>query len=854
MLGQRLAHYQITKKIGEGGMGVVYQATDTKLGRQVALKVLPPSVANDPERLARFEREARTLASLNHPNIASIYGVEEGALVMEMVEGPTLADHIRGRALPDDEAIAIALQIADALAAAHEKNIIHRDLKPANVKLTPEGAVKLLDFGLAKALEADPSSNDPESSPTITMNASLTGVIMGTAGYMSPEQARGLKVDRRADIWAFGVVLYEMVTGQSLFSGETVADKLAGVLTKELDLHRAPVRFQPLLRQCLQRDPRKRLGWIGDVRFLLEAPPVESTARPSRWPLLALAAALLASLAALAFVLARRPASEERPVRRFSLASPNLTSAFAAHVQISPDGKHIAYVDSNRLWVRDFDREEPRLLVAAGTMQGPVWSPDSLQIAYYGGADLWRTSAATASPVKICNVSGGYFGAAWSPDGASIAFTSSFGLFAVPASGGQPKLVLPRGDRGASIRSPYYLPSEFGPAWVLVSAGKPNQEQILAFNLTSGEQHALGKGRFPVYSPDGYVIFQRDNQLWAASYSVAKRHSLGDPFPLAIVGGFASVSRDGTLVVVDRQDAIPTRLVIRDRSGKLVRTVGDTLTTMRYLALSPDRKRAAVSSMESGSPDIWIQDLEHGLKSRLTFDSGLESYPRFTLDGKGVAYASTRGASADILLQPADGSGEATVIMGGPDGEFPTDWSPDGRYLIATIINAKGTRDVWIAERNPSGGWKSPVPFEATEFDETGGRVSPNGRFILYRSNEGGESTVYARPFPTGPGRWQVAAGAAQPRWSVDGNEIFYLIGDVLMAAHVSTANGFSMGGAQRLFPTGYFETSDISRKYEPMPNGQFLLTEPIDESSNRAQEIHIVENWLKAFHPATTP
>jgi eukaryotic-like serine/threonine-protein kinase len=834
-------------------MGVVYQATDTKLGREVALKVLPPSVANNAERLARFEREARTLASLNHPNIASIYGVEEGALIMEMVEGPTLADHLRGRALPEDEAIAIALQIADALAAAHEKNIIHRDLKPANVKLTPDGVVKLLDFGLAKALEDDPVSGDPESSPTVTLNSSSAGVIMGTAGYMSPEQARGLKVDRRADIWAFGVVLYEMVTGHSLFSGETVADKLAGVLTKELDLHQAPARLQTLLRQCLQRDARKRLGWIGDVRFLLETPPAETAARPSRWPLLALAAALLASLAALAVVLVRRPATEERPVRRFSLPSPNLTGSFAAHVQISPDGKHIAYIESSRIWVRDFDREEPRLLVTAGTIQGPFWSPDSLQIAYHSTGAIWRTSVTTASPVKVCTAPGGFYGGAWSHDGASIAFTSSFGLFAVPASGGEPKLVLPR-DRGGSIGSPSYLPPEFGSASILLGAGKANQEQILAINLTTGEKQALGKGRFPFYSPDGHVIFLRDNQLWAAAYSVSTRNFLGDPFPLSIEGGLASVSREGTLVVADRQDSIPTRLVVRDRSGKSVRTVGETLTTMRYLALSPDGKRAAVSSAESGSADIWIQDLEHGLKSRLTFDSAAETYSRFTVDGKSVVYSSTRDGSADILSQPADGSGEVTVLVGGPNSAFPSDWSPDDRYLIAIVVTAAGSRDVWIAERNPSGGWKPPVPFQATKFDETGARVSPDGKFILYRSSEVGEATIFVRPFPTGSGRWQVAAGGSQPRWSLDGKEIFYLIGDVLMATQVSTTARFSVGTTQRLFATGYFETSDVSRKFEPLANGQFLLTEPVDDTSNRAQEIHVVENWLKAFRPSRKP
>ena len=855
MVGQRLAHYQITAKLGEGGMGVVYRATDSKLGREVAVKVLPASVANDAERLSRLEREARTLASLNHPHIAAIYGVEEGALVMELVEGTTLFERIRGGALLEDEAIGIAKQIAEALEAAHEKGIIHRDLKPANVKITPEGVVKLLDFGLAKAIEGDTIPGDVENSPTRTRQASMTGVILGTAGYMAPEQARGLKVDRRADIWAFGVVLYEMLTGRSLFEGETLADRMAAVLTKDPDVERAPARVRPLLRRCLERDPRKRLGWIGDARFEMEKPPVAAagaTTQRARLLVPAMAVGLVAAVAGNIAFLLRKPATEDRPVRRFTIAAPGLTDGPAGHVQISPDGKRIAFVSGNRLWLREMDREEARQIADSDVVQGPFWSPDSRSVGYYSRGRIWKTPVDIAAPIPLCAVLGTFYGGSWSGDGGTIAFSSSRGVHTVAASGGESRLVLPTSaELGPAIVQPNYLPAEFGQGALLIAVGTQFAQRMFLIRVGTREKLALGEGNRPFYSPDGHVLFSRGTQIYAAAYSPSSPGTLGPPFPLNVEGTLVSVARDGTMVTVARSEGLDTRLVVRDRQGKQMRVAGSAQYAMRHLSVSRDGRRAAVVSSEQGSMDVWIHDLERVVKSRLTFDPGTESYPRFSPDGRHVAYSSTRSGNADVLSQLADGSGEVAAVLSGPEGEFSTDWSSDGNYIIVTKLSPKGTRGIYFVRRKPEGGWSDAVAFHDSGFDMSSGRVSPNGNFLAYRSQESGESAIYVRPFPSGTGKWQVSAGGAvQPRWSRDGREVYFLAGDVLMATKVSANGQFTVGATERLFSTGSYEAIDVAVKYDVLTGGEFILIEPVESQAQRPQVIHVVENWLEAFRP----
>lgn len=855
MIGQRLAHYQITAKLGEGGMGVVYRATDGKLGREVAIKVLPSSVAQSPERLARFQREARTLASLNHPNVAAVYGVEEGALVMELVEGPTLYDRIKSGPIPVEEALAIARQITQALEAAHEKGIIHRDLKPANVKVTEDGAVKLLDFGLAKAMQDESIPGDRENSPTMTQPPSMTGVIMGTAGYMSPEQARGAKVDRRTDIWAFGVVLYEMLTGRPLFRGETAPDTLAEVLTKEAGLERVPARFRPLLRRCLQRDATKRLGWIGDARLELdEAPAALETTQKRRWLAPVLAAALVAALGIIVGILARRPTATDLPVRRFTIPVKDLSPATAIDIAISPDGKRIVYVAGNRLWVRDLDREEAREIPGTQEAMAPFWSPDGRQIGFRQGQGIFKVGLTGESLLPVCQVSGAFYGGSWSLDGASMLLGVSTGITIVPAAGGEPRMVLRgTGELAPPFHRPTFLPPAFGDDWILAGSGPLQVQQMIAVQLGTGKIRRLGQGNNPTYSKDGHILFSRAaGSLYAASYTPDAPDRIGEAFLVSPVATMATVAADGTLVFPDSSGGQITQLAVRDRDGKFVRKVGAPQMAMVTLSVSADGRRAAVSSVEQGSPDVWIHDLERGLKSRFTFDAGAEFFPKFSPDGGMIAYATNRKGNGDVLIQSSDGTGEPAEAAAGPVGEFPTDWSADGKFIIATFFSPLGTRDIWYLKRKEGSGGFEAVPFLTSPFDETSGRISPNGRYLAYRSSESGKPAIYVRPLPAGVGKWQVTGeGAAQPRWSRNGKELYHVLGDVLMATEVNTDGAFTVGATRRLFATGSYDTTDVSLKYDTLPDGRFLIIEPVEDGEKRAAAIHVVQNWLAASRPA---
>lgn len=431
MIGTDIAHYRITAKLGEGGMGAVYRATDTRLNREVAIKMLPPAFAQNPDRLARFTREAQVLASLNHPNIAAIYGVEEGALIMELVEGQNLRAPI-----PFQTALDYALQMADALEHAHEKGIVHRDLKPANIRITPEGKLKLLDFGLAKAVESVPTLANPDDSPTITELATSAGVILGTAGYMSPEQARGQRVDHRTDIWAYGVVLHEMLTGKALFKGGTVSDTIAAILSKDPDLKDAPARFRPLIGRCLQRDPHQRLGWIGEARHLLEAAPVN--ARPSNlmWVVATCLFALTAAGAGFALLRVLKPTN--LPERRFTISPPGLSlSPESRQADISPDGRKIVYIAANQMWIRELERDEARVVEGSEDATAPFWSPDSQYVGFVIRNRLWKSAVAGGRPVDLAELSGNVRGVTWEADGRNILVSNGLGLRRVSSEGGK---------------------------------------------------------------------------------------------------------------------------------------------------------------------------------------------------------------------------------------------------------------------------------------------------------------------------------------------------------------------------------------------------------------------------------
>ncbi|MBL8290825.1 MAG: serine/threonine-protein kinase, partial [Bryobacterales bacterium] len=757
MIGQTLGPYRITSKLGEGGMGVVYRAHDPRLGRDLAIKVLPEAFARDPDRMARFEREARTLAALNHPNVAVLHGLEEAggvhALVMELVDGPTLADRLTAGRIPIDEALGIARQIADALEAAHEKGITHRDLKPANIKITSEGKVKLLDFGLAKAMEGGGDKpGNPENSPTMTAMSGV-GVILGTAGYMSPEQARGAPVDKRTDIWAFGVVLYEMLAGRRLFPGETVSDALAGVLKTDPDWSALPANTPPwvrrLLARCLERDRRKRLRDIGDAYLEESAPPEPAPVHRPRWMIPALAA--VAVVAGLTGWLLRTPKPVELPVRSFSFAPAGLDNTdYLRRAVISPNGKYIVYVAESKLWIRDLASEQPRALEGTENAEGPFWSPDSTSVAFAAGQELKKSGINGGLPFVVTRFVGGFRGGDWSEDGSTIIFSSlGQGLSEVPAKGGSQRTI--SRASGFSYYSPQFLPSPGGPPRVLTGKGSRLVQTLELIDVATGKSETIREGAYPAYSPSGHILFRiapPQPGLWAMAFSPRTLKAQGEPFPLLNAGSDFNASLDGTLVWADAVLAAKRQMVWRDRSGAKLAVAGAPESFLGNVSISPDGTRAAYSATEQGNADIWIQNLNSPARTRLTFGSDSEFSPCWAPSGKEIAFASRSTRPADIFLQAADGTGEPRAIVASPLAEVPLAWSPDGLTLLFFRNDPSTGGDLWFVRRKADGSFEAPVPFLRSAFDEQFGQFSPDGRFVVYGSNESGRMEVYVRPFP----------------------------------------------------------------------------------------------------------
>jgi Tol biopolymer transport system component/predicted Ser/Thr protein kinase len=850
-----IAHYRVHGKLGEGGMGAVYRAMDTKLNRDVAIKVLPDAFAADPDRLARFDREAQVLAGLNHPNIAAIYGVEDRALIMELVDGPTLADRLEQGPIPPDEAARIAVEIAEALEYAHDKGVIHRDLKPANIKIAPDGRVKVLDFGLAKALTSDSHAANPAVSPTLTMRATAAGLILGTAAYMSPEQAKGRPVDRRADIWAFGVVLYEMLTGARLYDGETVSETLAAVLTKEPDWTAVPARFRSLLHRCLDRDAKTRLRDIGEARIALQAPVVSNEAAGAKsvrpWVVGGLSVALAVSLAALVATVLRKPPVVDPPVRHFVLTPRSLTvSDTMPNLAISPDGKRIAYIAEGRLWVREMDRDEPRSLEGGDGAQSPFWSPDSQWVAYMAREQLWRSRAQGGPPVSICSLASlRLLGGTFSPDGGTAVISVNRGLYRVPTTGGSAELAVPaEPERGSTFFAPQFLPPEIGADLVLAISRGIARPKIVVINLRTREIREIADGAFAAYSPEGYLIADRggNSGLWASGVTRELAPN-GQPFPVANSALTPSVSNDGTLVY--GMGSRDFQLVYRDRAGNKIGVAGPTQPSVTTIAVSPDGKKVALNSYAEGRSDIWIHDLVSRSKTRASFLPGVSAYPKWSPDGKQLAFR----ANNNIVIGPADGTSEARVVLKDSRLNSPGDWSRDGNYIAysSSPRSVSGTGDVSYLARKPGGDFAA-VPFADTPHEEASPRISPNGKYLAYLSNESGRFELYVRPFPSGQGKWQISNGSAlQPRWSRDGRELLYLDSEYLMSVLVTTEASFSAGQPQRLFSLGSHLQDRTSLKYDLMPDGRILVLEPADSPGDAPRAgIHIIENWVAAFRP----
>jgi Tol biopolymer transport system component len=851
--GDKLGAYEILGPLGKGGMGEVYRARDGQLNREVAIKVLPAALADDAHYRDQFTREAQSLAALNHPNIATIYGLEGNAIVMELVEG----ESPRGP-MQVIEALSVARQIAEALEAAHDKGIVHRDLKPGNVKVTPEGAVKVLDFGLAQTPEKASEAAPGADSLTLTMRATLAGVIVGTPAYMSPEQASGKMVDRRADIWSFGVVLYQLLTGELLFKGATVSDTLADVLRKEIDLGKLPSETPPaireLLRRCLDRNLKNRLQHIGEARVAIDLAGTEPAAalvaaRPP-WPWIAVAALFAAIAAVLAFVHSQqRP--QELPLRTFSFTPKNIsTNTNNRRAAISPDGRHIVYVAENKLWVRALDSEQARAIEGSEGAEGPFWSPDSAQIGFAACNELKKAALSGGGVFALAKLTSSFRGGSWSPDGRTMLVSGATqGLVEFPAKGGSGQLVAPTSRRYVS---PTYLPFTGKNQRAIASIGNLSGQTLELVDLETGRAETLHvPGAFPVWSPAGYILYQTDGRtpgLQALRFSPETGKAEAQPVPLRNGGSDFSVSAEGTLLWMDPLTVRQLRLTWRDRNGSKLNDTGvPPSRNISQVRLSPDGTKA-VYRAEEGNVDIWVADLTRGVSSRLTFGPEQNDWPFLSPSGQEIVFSrwGPQNSTADIYVAAASGAGETRPVVVSPDPNFTQAWSPDGTTLLFRRFAPKTGFDLWTVKRKADGTFEPPGVWLQTPFNESYAAYSPDGHYVTYQSDESGRNEIYVRPAAGGRDKWQISnASGFAARWSRDGREIFYTQGDRLMAAPVSDVGGTLQPGTPvELFRNPAFVESAL-RAWDAHPDGKrFLLAEPDEDGLQRSSSIHVIQNW----------
>lgn len=880
MLGQVLGHYSVIEKIGAGGMGEVYRAHDQYLSRDVAIKVVPEIFARDRDRLMRFEREARVLASLNHPNIAAIYGLEESNgtrfLVLELVPGQTLGNRLAMGPLALGEALEIAKQIAHALDAAHQQGIIHRDLKPANIKVTPEGDVKILDFGLAHVLSAD-STLDAAQSPT-TLALTREGIILGTAAYMSPEQARGKPTGKRTDIWSFGCVLYEMLTGRQTFSGDTVSDIMAAVLKSDPDWSivppDTPFEIRHLLQRCLRKDLNSRLRDIGDARLEIEetlAGNIQASsvghleARMSwrQWlPWLALLLMTVLAAAALWNVWHRR---EPLAVSRFVIPAPaneRMEIYETPNVAFSPDGSRIAYVTAQgsnlRLYIRDIKDWQPKLLSGTEGANSPFFSPDSQWIGFFAGGMMKKVGVNGGMPIEICEAAVGR-GASWSPDG-NIVFAQnmSSGLFRVSTSGGKPEAVttmnVAAGER--THRWPQVLPDGDNVLFTVGSVDSPEyflDARIAVQSLHSGQRKiVLEGGTNPRYIDPGYLIYVSSGGLFAVPFDLKKLRTTGQPIRILenvatdITTGASQfgVSGDGSLAyVAGITGAVERKLVWIDRHGT-TRELPAPPRNYSAARLSPDGRHLVTVIAGSGESDVWLYDMQRSTLTRLTTEQGNKMGPLWTPDGKRVVYsAATRGHGMNVIWMPVDGSGAAQSLWSGSESPMliPTSLSPDGKLLLVDRLDAGGRGfDIWVL---PIAGEGQAHPLLQSKFSEQWGVVSPNGQWLAYVSDETGSSEVYVQSFPGLGNRAQISElGGFEPAWSRNGRELFYRTGDKMMVVPVEAEQHFKAGTPQALFE----DHNDYSDYDIALDGTHLLMIKGKDDSS--PMQLNVVLNWREEW------
>ena len=889
-VGARVGSYEILDKLGVGGMGEVYRARDTKLGRDVAIKVLPEAFSKDRERLDRFEREARLLAQLNHTNIATIYGLEEldgqRLLVMELVEGETLADRIARGPIPIDEAIPLFTQIAEGLEAAHNKGIIHRDLKPANVMITPDGHVKLLDFGLAKAFHDETGLGDDASqSPTMARGTAL-GVILGTASYMSPEQARGKAVDKRTDLWAFGCCLYEALVGRKAFFGETTTDTLAAIVNAEADWDKlpeaTPTSMRRLLHRCLTKKVRERLTDAGMARIELKEPPTSADTGPvvpSRaWQrpsvLLPAAIVLAAVAAALAWSLREPPVPE---VRRVSITAPPGysidVSNYSRDIDISPDGQWIAYVASTedgarQLYLRAIHDFAPQPIVTGSSSPlNPRFTPDSDWLGYFDADEgrIMRVPIDGGRPETVCEAGRQWRGRVafldlsfdWDGRGGVVFTLPNAGLRQCDFGSGEPKrFTAVNRDRGENAHNtPHTLPD--GSA-VLFSTGSPTGgRQLAVLGRGDSEPRPLKvEGTSPRYLSTGHIIYAVEGGLRAIAFDISRLDVVGESFPVldgvltkGTTADFA-IADDGTLIYVHGDfvfDQFGSRpLVWVDREGRTEPIAAQSMGYTR-LQISPSGTRVALEA-RAAAADVWVWDIDRETLTRVTFEPVVDGVPIWISDER-LLFESHRSPQGNVFEKAADGTGTAEQVVESPNHQTPLSVSPDGKWFVfEERIEDTGNLDLTLFSRETG----IAEPLLATEFQETSATISPDGGFIAYHSNESGQTEVYVRPFPNiDDGKWPISStGGFHPVWSRDGRELFFLDAERrLSVVDVRTADGFSTSRPKRILEQSFRVFGQRGLAYDVSTDGKrFLTFGEEDEVTLAPTEIHVVLNWFEEF------
>ena len=872
LIGTQIGVYKIDSLLGAGGMGEVYRARDTKLQRDVAIKVLPDGFASDAERRLRFEREARVLASLNHPHIGAIYGFEESQgtafLVLELIGGPTLADCIAKGPLPVRDALAIAAQIAAALDAAHERGIVHRDLKPSNIKLTADGAAKVLDFGLAKFAQApDPA----ETAATIR-----PGAVFGTPGYMSPEQARGIAVDKRADIWAFGCVLYEMLTGSEAFPGRTIADRIAAIIEREPDWTALPAAtpdaVRHILRRCLDKDPVRRLRDIGDARTELDHPlsvvgniPKGAAAprgRP-RWMGAAATLIVAAGLAAIVWQFSREKSGTPALVASTTVTLPADqmldTQSRALPLAISPDGRRIAYVARNdgrdQLYLRTLSAFDARRLDGTDGARYPFFSPDGESVAFLAGSKLKRASVHGGPPVTICDAPLVGGAGTWSRDGTIIFDPGDSGLLRVPAAGGIPEPVRSKNPEmdARNLSWPHFLPDGRN---VVVTIGQgivalgPDRLAMLA--LDTGEWHQLGTGVRAQYVETGHLVFHaptiREGEIQAVAFDPAHPEAPGEP--VSVLSGvfrsenggeaYVAAASSGALIFV--RGGHERALVRVDRTGRRT-PLTDDRRGFRFPRLSPDGRRIAVT-IDPRPSQVWIYDLER----RSSFPLSTDRHNLATVwspDGRRVAYSS----GGDLYWRPADASAPEERLLERAGLQYPQAWSRAGGLLLFSHTDVETSGDIWAMPLNGE-----PRPIVATSAHEPHFDLSPDERWLAYMSDESGRMEVYVRPFPhVDRGKWIVSNGGSVPVWSPTGRELFYMNATSMMSVAVNSRGDEFQAAAPEVLFSGPFETGSLN--FDVSPDGTYFIMAEADPDAKPTQ-INVVLNWaqeLKRLIAAST-